>query len=825
MNVEIWQQIKEIFSTAVDMPESERAAYIEEKCGHDDKLLAEVRSLLEAEKASDGFVEPPTIAVKFLTTDARQTALSGMQVGAFRILREIGRGGMGAVYLAERADGEFEQKVAIKLIKRGLDTDEIVRRFRYERQILANLHHPNITKLIDGGTTDDGLPYLVMDHVDGLPLNKFADETSLSLVQRLELFLSVCDAVSYAHQNLIIHRDLKPSNILVTKDGVPKLLDFGIAKLLQPDLVPMTRPTIADLSIMTPEYASPEQVRGEAVTTATDVYSLGIALYELLTGTRPYSFENQSLEKILHTVCESVPKAPSTALNFRLQTPAAGQTNSELKRSPGQVDPRSLNGDLDNIVLMALRKEPSRRYSSVEQFADDIRRYLKGLPVIAQDDTFTYRAGKFIRRNKAGVAAGAGIILSLVGGLAATAYQSKKTRRQRDKAEKVNEFLQEILASADPRRQGKDVKGILKLAARKIAKDFAGEPEIVSELETTVGLTFLNLGQIDLAEPLLRGALETRLRIFGRENKATAVSIYNFGRLAQAKGQTETAENHYREALSLLSRLRGSNQIEIASVLHDLAYTVSIQNRNEEAIGILQSELRIQRSLHGNNHPTVALALSEIGSSLEMIGDPAAAEPLQRQALKIIRQYYGDDHPDVAMILNNLIRTVGFRSPSEGEPLAHQALAIQRKFLDDDHPEICWTLYCLSFIAIAKGDFVNAERYARDVLLRRGKTLTDEHMLVASELSVLGVSLMANGKLAEAEAALRECIDLRRRSLTADHWLVATATSLLGECLARQDELEDGRRLLWEGYEVLLRELGAGHDQTVAAAERLKRFG
>lgn len=425
MTPEKWEKVKSIFHNAYDLEVHKRAAFIAAECGDDATMLAEVRSLFDSHNASEELFESP--AFESISSLVEQKALPsrvGQTIGNYKIESEIGRGGMGAVYLASRADAEFDKKVAIKLIKRGFDTDEVIRRFRHERQILAALEHPNITRLLDGGSTEDGLPFLVMDYVDGRPLHRFADENGLSINKRLSMFLKICSAVSYAHQNLVIHRDLKPSNILVTADGEPKLLDFGIAKLTGPSGNGQTaRNTQTIFQAMTPEYASPEQFTGKAVTTASDIYSLGILLYELLTGHRPFRFETKNVAEISQLITDTTPTKPSTVCRqLGLKT--------TIDNAPAVI--RTLKGDLDNIVMMAIRKEPERRYSSVEQFAGDIRRYLGGHPVIAREDTFVYRATKFASRNKVGVASIIGIGASLVGGLFAVSRQARIASTQRD---------------------------------------------------------------------------------------------------------------------------------------------------------------------------------------------------------------------------------------------------------------------------------------------------------------------------------------------------------------------------------------------------------
>lgn len=416
MNAAPLDTLKEIFHSARELPPNERPAFLDHACGADEQLRREVEQLLESDRQADGFIDKPPAQLAAELFGARQNGSdAGRVVGQYRLIECIGSGGMGAVYLAERADQQFQMRVAVKLIKRGMDTDAVLRRFHAERQILASLEHPNIARLLDGGTTDDGLPYFVMEYVEGERIDTYASNHDLSVADRLKMFQQVCGAVSYAHQRLVIHRDLKPSNILVTREGVPKLLDFGIAKLIDPAETGDAFATLTVMPAMTPAYASPEQIEGTHATTSSDVYSLGAVLYELLTGRPPYQLPNRSPQ--------AVAKAIETGL---IEKPSAVVNRAE--------DARHLRGDLDNIVLMAMRRDSIRRYRSVEQFSEDIRRYLEGRPVIARRDTLSYRAGKFVQRNKLGVAAAALLLLSLIGGILATGWQAHKARLQERRA-------------------------------------------------------------------------------------------------------------------------------------------------------------------------------------------------------------------------------------------------------------------------------------------------------------------------------------------------------------------------------------------------------
>ena len=840
MTVEDWQKVREIFHVARDLPVAERRSFIEGKCGADAGLRREIEALLESADEAESLIEAPApTRLSHLATDDRRGSYIGRQIGSYKIEREIGRGGMGAVFLAVRADDEFDKKVAIKLIKRGFDTDEIIDRFRRERRILAALEHPFITRLIDGGTTPDGLPYLVMDYVEGLPLTRYCAAHRVSLEQRLDIFLKICSAVNYAHQNLIIHRDLKPSNVIVTGDGTPKLLDFGIAKLTAPDASATLgggAPTV--FRVMTPEYASPEQVGGQPVTTASDIYSLGVVLYELLTGTRPFRIRTNSAEEISRIISDTAPTRPSESAR-RGEGEKKGKGEKEEGQSASKVSSSAslpfsssaLRGDLDNIILMAMRKEPERRYSSVAQFAEDIRRYRSGLPVIAREDSFGYRAEKFITRNKAGVFAGVGIALSLVGGLIATSRQARIARRQRDralreteKAERINQFLQKMLASADPREQGKDVKVIevLSDAARQIETDFTDQPETTADLHATIGTTYLNLGLLDAAENHLRAALDIRLEYYPRRTAEVAQSLNNFGKLQQVKGDLRAAEPLYREALETFRSLR--DEAETAKVLSNLGYLLALEGKNREAIATHAEELAIRRALYGENHPDVAKTMGSLATIFGITGERRKTESLHRQALAILRKHYPEGHPDVIMEISRLAAALIWRDKTEAEQLFRKSLALRRQTFGENHPEVAWTVYNLAFLNAERGDYDEAERLAREVLAMRGRGLTDEHPVSSSAFLILGRSLLAQGRAAEAKPAIEECLALRRKTLPENHWLLSTADSFYGECLMMTGERERGRQLLFESLDRLREKLGDEHVQTRGALERLEKF-
>lgn len=824
MTPEKWERVKAVFHSALDLPESERASFIASECGDDAAMLVEVNSLFESHVESEELFESP--AFESISSLVEQKALPsrvGQSIGNYKIESEIGRGGMGAVYLASRADAEFDKKVAIKLIKRGFDTEEVIKRFRHERQILAALEHPNITRLLDGGSTEDGLPFLVMDYVDGRPLHRFADENGLSINKRLSMFLKICSAVSYAHQNLVIHRDLKPSNILVTADGEPKLLDFGIAKLTGPSGNGNTfNNTQTKFQAMTPEYASPEQISGKGVTTASDIYSLGILLYELLTGHRPFRFETKNVAEISAIITDSTPTKPSTVCRQL-------GVNTTIDNAPAVI--RTLKGDLDNIVMMAIRKETERRYSSVEQFAGDIRRYLGGHPVIAREDTFIYRATKFASRNKVGVASVLGIGASLVGGLFAVSRQARIASTQRDrarrearKAKQVNEFLQKMLASADPYEQGKDVKiiEVLGKATMDIEMDFVDQPEITADLHTTIGTTYLHLGQFGPAEEHLKKALETRLEIFPRMSFEVAESLSNYGRLLQLKGDFNPAEPYFYEAAKTLRTL-GRNK-ELAETLHDLGYLLVLNGKNDLSVDAYREALEIRKYLFGESHPDTAKTLGGLAQAYHVLGDRLKTISLHRQALAILQRHYPESHPDVIMAMSRVASALMWADTNESERLFEKVLVLKRKHLGNNHPEVAWTLYELTFLNVQRGNYERAETIAREVLAMRSNGLNPEHASISSVLISLGRSLLAQGRPDEARLAIEECLILRTKTHNENHWALATTNSVYGECLFMLGETERGKRLLYDSHERLLKEFGPDHDLTQSCLERIERL-
>lgn len=627
MTPEYWQKVKSILDRAVALPEGERDEFFAAACVGDDELRRDVESFLIFDDAGDDALENPGFSfAAYEEAAASNGSFIGKQIGRYLIAREIAQGGMGTVFLAERADGEFEQKVALKIIKRGMDSDAVLRRFLNERRILASLAHPNIARLLDGGTTDEGVPYFVMEYVEGVPITQYADENDLGIDERLRLFGEVAAAVSFAHKNLVIHRDLKPSNILVTRDGRPKLLDFGIAKLLTSGNGGMI--TATQQFVLTPDYASPEQVRGEQLTTATDVYSLGVILYELLARQRPHKIETTNFAEMIKVVCESHPPPPSRA------RPA---------------DSSRLRGDLDNIALRALKKEPDRRYSSVEQLNEDIRRHLKHLPIVAASDSWGYRTRKFVGRHRYTVLTAALIVISLVAGLAATLYQANIARGERAKAERrfndvrqlANSFMFEINEKIDesPIR----ARELLVLRAVEYLDKLSRESEGDTDLQAELATAYEKIGQVqaELFKPNLgktsdallshQKALQIRLNLLNTDpgNMARGRDVIRsrlmVGDIFSMIGRVSDARLEYEQAVGL-----GEQQLA--------ADPETVENK----IGLSRGYARLGQSVLRSG--SLGLALDSYQRSLGLTRQLLAASPndIQRKrALSVIYNYIG----------------------------------------------------------------------------------------------------------------------------------------------------------------------------------------
>lgn len=696
MKPQNWQETKRLFHQGLELSASERQAFLERACNGDEELRRSVESLLAAHYNAGDFIVEPALVEAGVVGQAdgtraalpEETSFAGRQIGHYRIVSELGRGGMGAVFLAVRADAEYDKKVAIKVVKRGMDTESIVRRFVMERQILANLEHPNIARFLDGGTTDDGLPYFVMEYVEGVPVTKYCDANELNTTERLQLFQKICAAVQHAHQNLIVHRDIKPGNILVTPDGTPKLLDFGVAKLLNPDWSnEATEQTASALRLMTPEYASPEQVRGLPITTATDVYSLGVVLYELLSGHRPFHFRSRQPEEVFRVLLTEEPVRPSTAASLEWngengqkrisatdgqaenQTESSGSNHrrsaqpdlafaTKRRKAAGSfVNPKSLRGDLDNIVLKALRKDQERRYASVQEFAEDVRRHLLGLPVTARQDTFIYRAGKFTQRHKAGVAMAAMIIVTLLAATVITSWQAHIARREREKSERrfaeqrrlANSLMTEVQSSLKYVRQAAPTQRILAQKSleylNNLARDAGDDPALLGELARA----YVNVGYLQ-AWTLQDNpaALLSYQRGIELGEKRAALEPNSL----PAKRDLGEALNAKIESLTLMGQYEECLQTYVEKLAAEQAILSQNPKSPEPMMVVAESTLGYGSTLRTLGRPAEARARFQaaVAAATQAIStfEEQAHEPQQRVDLSLWYEKQGDMYEQLA---------------------------------------------------------------------------------------------------------------------------------------------------------------------------------
>ncbi|HLL16745.1 MAG TPA: serine/threonine-protein kinase [Pyrinomonadaceae bacterium] len=782
------EQVAELVESALEREPSEWDAFLTESCGGDVALRAEVESLLRHEERARDFIESPAFQMAAELLDDGDIELqAGQRLDGYEIIRPLGEGGMGEVYLAR--DVELGREVAVKLVKRGLGTADVLRRFRHEEQILASLNHPHIARLFGGGKTKEALPYFVMEYVEGQPIDKYCDARQLPTGARLQLFRKVCAAVSYAHSHLVVHRDIKPSNILVTPAGEPKLLDFGIAKLLDPEREGGASQTVTILGVMTPEYASPEQARGEPVTTATDVYSLGVLLYELLTGHRPYHLQSRRPEEIARVICEQEPERPSKA------SADFGSRNAELKTGSSNPqsafrNPKSLRGDLDNIVLLALRKEPARRYATVEQFSEDIRRYLEGLPVIARKATFAYRAAKFVGRHKVGVASASLVALAVIAGLTATIWQARVARGERARAERrfndvrklANSNLFELhdaianLPGSTPARE------LLVKRAVEYLDSLAQEAQDDASLQRELVAAYLKVGNVQ-----------------GNPNNANL-------------GDTPGALASYRKALAIAERLTASDPADAQS---------------RRFVGVISEKMCDAQAATGDTAGAVESQRRSL-SIFKAIADAAPADAAARQSLAISYVKLGDvlgnanftNSGDEAGAMQSYLSSAEIL---ESLYAADPANARTRRLLGLIYERLGTMLQAAGRVDEAL-DTYRKSRAIREPLAADFPNDTDAVRDAAIAHEKIGDVMTAKGNLREALESRRKSLEIFQSLVDADPQNAQARQSLaishlhLGEVLGNPDAPNLGRTAeALKHYRLALDILKAGHDSATAA--------
>jgi serine/threonine protein kinase len=753
------------------------------------------------------------------------------RIGRYKILQQIGEGGCGVVYLAEQEE-PVRRRVALKVIKLGMDTKQVIARFEAERQALALMDHPNIARVLDAGATETGRPYFVMELVRGIRITDYCDSQKLSTRRRLELFIQVCQAIQHAHQKGIIHRDIKPSNVLVTeRDGkpIPKIIDFGIAKATDQRLTEKTLFTAFNQIIGTPEYMSPEQagLGGLDIDTRSDIYSLGVLLYELLTGQPPFAsveLRRTAFEEVLRVIREKEPPRPSTrltTLTAQELTAVAQRRQSEPAKLPGL-----LRRDLDWIVMKALEKDRSRRYDTANGFAMDLQRFLDEETVIARPPSQLYRLQKMMRRNKLAFAASAAVIGSLVAGLGLATWLFVRERSEAAKNQQVVKFLNQLLTGIPQRVNSEEDQRLLRKflddTARRVGKDLRDQPTVEADLRDTLGGLYQDLGAYREAEAMEREAVALGTRLYGIHSARTAYSLNRLALCLALEGKPGEAEIMHRSALSIQRKLLGNNCLDVASSLHNLAAALRSLGKLTEAESAMREALNMQRQFLGNDDLEVARSLAGLAAIICDTGRLPEAEDLERQGLVIRQRLLGEAHPDIALSFNNLAHMLRLEGKTrEAESAQRTALAMQKKLLGADHPSVADSLSNLALILEDESNLAEAASLNREALEMRRRLFGNEDLAVARSMHNLAGVLLDQGKLAEAEPLTREALAVRRKLLGNEHLEVAYSLNNLASILAEQGDQAGAESLNREALAIRRKLLGNEHEDVVASLNNL----
>ena len=810
------RRIRSLFDRLVDLPPHERASILDAECAGDAALRREIEDLLARDARTANLPVTPIL-------DRLRPSDGESVIGAYRIERALGEGGFGEVFVAEQTH-PLRRRVALKILKAGMDTKAVLARFEAERQVLALMDHPSIAKVHDAGETERGRPYFVMELVEGEPLTSFADRHALSVRDRLELFIAVAQAVQHAHQKGIIHRDLKPSNVLVSMvDGkaVPKVIDFGIAKATSHALTEQTLYTEAGQLVGTPEYMSPEQAEmgGIDVDTRTDVYSLGVVLYELLTGSLPFeadALRKAGLDGIRRIIREQEPTRPSTKVTARDATSgeAAARRATDARRLA-----RQLRGDLDWIVLKAMEKDRARRYDSASALAEDIRRYLDDEPVLAGPPSARYRMGKFARRHRVALTVSAVVLVSILAAL----FESNRQRvvaqrarveaeRARDESEAVTDFLSRMLGAASPREGSKDVmvRDVLDVGAKTIQERFADQPLVRARLMQTMGNTYDDLGLMQEARPLMEEALALREATLGPIHRDVGYSQNSLAMLMKSMDEYDRADSLYRRALAVWEASLGPEHPNVAQVLNNLGNLHWSRGDLAGARDLLERSLSLREKARGPEHKDVGQTLNNLGSLYATLGDTATARRYLERAVAIREKALGPDHPDVAATLSNLaIHAYMKTDPQRAIACLERAAAIQEKTLGPDHVELANSLSNLAFVHIEAGDVAPVRAYLERALVITEKMFGPDHTEVAEKLINLGTFAEKDGRPAEARALLERGLSILERAGLPEHPMAEGACASLSRILRAS-----GDKAAADRYEVRARAI---HEKTELA--------
>ena len=836
-----WQRVQTLFHEAADMPASEQRVFLETHCGGDAGLLSEVLILLEEDARGGSLLDGDVAEVASqIFNDSPSGSTPFKEFGPYRIKQALGEGGMGVVYLAERED--LGNQVAIKILRDAWVSPARRERFNAEQRTLAQLNHPSIARLYDADTSPDGTPFFVMEFVEGVPLTDFCKTQQCSIAERLRLFRAVCEAVLYAHQHAVIHRDLKPSNILVKSDGSIRLLDFGIAKHLE-NLGGLVDQTITGLRLMTPAYAAPEQIRGEQVGIQSDVYSLGVVLYELLAGQLPFNLTKCTPSQAEKVLTEQEAEKPSQVAG---KAAAAAEANGR-----GVSASRAAWADLDVLCLTAMHKDPQRRYQSVEALIRDVNHYLDGEPLEARADTWRYTLGKFVRRHWRLVSAAA-VVFALVVGLVIF-YTVRLTRArnaalmQAARTQRIQRFMLNLFQGGDPAAGPADDLRVVTLLDRGVqeARSLDAEPAVQAELYETLGGIYQKLGKLEQADSLMESALAKREALYGPDSTETAKGLLALGSLRDAEARYGDAERLIRQALEQDRRLLpandpavakamlalggvledrgaydqsiaileqtvqlysapGAESVELADSSYELANAHFYAGHYEKSEEINERALAMYKQIYGERHPRIAEILINLGAIQLDTGHYAAAEQYDRQALDIVQGWYGKDNPETATDLTILARSLVYQKRfDEASDLLQQSLAIKERTLGKVHPSVASTLNELGSVALQEGKYDAAEQYFTRMGDIYRTEYGEQHYLYATALSNLASVYTAQQQWSRAEKLYRQAIPIYVESQSPTHINTGIARIKLGRTLLRQHRYGDAEAETHAGYDIL----------------------
>ena len=861
MDEKLWNNIKNLFSEALEHPQGERESFVKENSNSNKKLFDGVMRMLSVENSQgENIAEAVSSQVDNLIEDKYGINIDD-ELGYYQIKSQIGQGGMGRIFLAERVDQEYQSKVAIKVMEGHSVNEQTIQRFQIERQILANLSHPNIAGLIDGGTTKNGLPYIVMEYIEGKPIIEFCETNRLNLRSRLELFMQVCSAVEYAHQNFVVHRDIKPNNVLVTDSGEVKLLDFGIAKLLIDDRKQENlNLTHQDIRLLTLTSASPEQINGQKITTRTDVYGLGALLYHLLTGEPLFNIESEIRIELEKAICDKTPRRPSSVIANKV---------SQLKT-------KQLVGDIDNITLKALQKNPQRRYSSALQFSEDIENYLNDYPVRARPDSLLYRLKKMVRRNRSMVMVASFAVVAFIGSITFYTIQLAKqidvATIERQKAEEVADFVLGLFEVSDPSNsKGEKIsaKNLLDTGESRVDSELASQPVVQQKMWYVLGEIYYKLGDVERAEILLNKALNQQQKVLGKNNLEVAKTKLTLASLYQYSGSFQSAEPLFQEVLTIRKTLLGNEHIDVVESLDSLGFFEQTRGDYEKALAYYQKAIKLSERLAKKDNEQLAKTMKNLGTLYQILDRIDEAEVFYSDALAMqLRLYNGGPHPQIDTTkreLAGLYRSTG--RFEEAQSIYLEIIESREKMLGSDHVELAhaWNSYATLLSRMGKDEESNQ---ANDIFIKIMKRAFDEphpslgaaynnrgnylrrkgdleaamesYHLAIDMLDAVGIAenhtnrsfpfsgmakvYLEKKEFAKAHDLFADILEIRKESFSATHKSVFDTKSNLAAALIGLKNFNKAFELLDETYQHFLTSRGASDPRTERAAQRLLKL-